>query len=376
MAGTALALLAVVGLAACSTGAEGGAEQDAPPVAKVSASVEAKAKDVPVREPITIQAKQGELTEAKLTNEQGKEVEGELAADKASWTSSEPLGYGTTYEYTAKAKGNDGKAVPLEGSFSTIEPSSVVRATLNPTDDQTVGVAMPISVKFEQPIEDKAAAEKALTVETSNDVEGSWAWLHDQQVDWRPKEYWPEHTKVNVSAKLYGVNYGGGAYGKTDVTTKFEIGRNQVVKINTPDHEMKVFEDGNQVTSYPASNGKDADPNLNTPNGTFIVMAKEEVGNFSNPQYGYTDVMKKWAVRFSNHGEFIHENEENAANIGVANTSHGCVNLFEADANEYFHGALIGDPVEVTGSQTTMEAKYEVYDWLIPWEQWQTMSEL
>ncbi|MQA08332.1 MAG: L,D-transpeptidase family protein [Pseudonocardiaceae bacterium] len=364
-------------LAGCSGGAGGeAAEREAPPEAKLTASVTKNAKDVPVTEPITLKAAKGKLTDAKLTNEEGKPVDGEFSKDKKTWTSSEPLGYGKTYNYTATAAGSDRKSVPMRGSFSTVAPSSVVRATLNPTDHQTVGVAMPISVKFEAPVQDKAAAERALKVETSVPVEGSWAWLNDQQVDWRPKEYWPAHTKVNVSANLYGVHYGGGAYGKTDVTTEFEIGREQIVKIHTPDHRMNVYRDGQQVASYPASNGKDADPNLNTPNGTFIVMSKEEVGNFSNPQYGYTDVMKKWAVRFSNHGEFIHENEENAANIGVANTSHGCVNLRESDANEYFQGALIGDPVEVTGSQATMEAKYDVYDWLIPWSQWQSMSEL
>jgi lipoprotein-anchoring transpeptidase ErfK/SrfK len=86
--------------------------------------------------------------------------------------------------------------------------------------------------------------------------------------------------------------------------------------------------------------------------------------------------MKKWSVRISNHGEFIHENEENRANIGKANTSHGCVNLFEADAKAYFDSALIGDPVEITGSQATFPTTSDVFDWLIPWSEWQSMSAL
>ena len=134
--------------------------------------------------------------------------------------------------------------------------------------------------------------------------------------------------------------YGDGAYGKSDLSTAFTVGRNQVVKINTPDHVMNVYRDGSLTASYPSSNGKDADPNLNTPNGTVIVMQKDPVGDFSNPQYGYTNVMKKWAVRISNHGEFIHENNDNAANIGKVNSSHGCVNLLEADAKAYFDSAL------------------------------------
>ncbi|MGW5050906.1 L,D-transpeptidase [Actinokineospora sp. NPDC004072] len=373
-------LLALALLSACTSQTPGGAvapQAELPPVAKLTASAADAATGVPVTEPVKIAVTDGAIDSVELTNPEGEAVEGELAADKASWATSEPLGYGKKYTYTAAATGTDGKKVELTGSFTTLAPKSTPRATINPVDDAVVGVGMPISIKFpEGPVKDKAAVERALKVETSKPVEGSWAWLHDQQVDWRPKEYWPAKTEVKVTAKLYGVAYGGGAYGKSDLSTAFTIGRNQVVKIHTPDHRMDVYRDGELFASYPASNGKDADPNLNTPNGTMIVMAKEPVGNFSNPRYGYTDVEKKWAVRFSNHGEFIHENEENHANIGKANTSHGCVNLFEADAKDYFDSAIIGDPVEVTGSKAKMPTTSDVNDWLFSWAQWQSMSAL
>ncbi len=375
-----LVLALLVGCTSESSG-NGGAgaapTSEAPPKAKLTATPAADAVDVLVSLPVTVSVTEGSIDSVALTNAQGEKVKGEVAADKASWSSVEALGYGKTYSYQAAATGTDGKKVELAGSFTTLKPAKTPRATVNPGDDATVGVAMPISVKFpEGKVVDKAAVEKALTVETSVPVVGSWAWLHDQQVDWRPKEYWPAGTKVTLTAKLYGVPLGGGAYGKADLSSKFSIGRNQIVKINTPDHKMDVFRDGQLVASYPASNGKDADLNLNTPNGTMIVMAKEPVGDFSNPQYGYTNVKKKWAVRFSNHGEFIHENEENRANIGKANTSHGCVNLFEKDAKAYFDSALIGDPIEVTGSRANMPTSSDVFDWLIPWAQWQSMSAL
>lgn len=370
-------------LASCTSDSDGGSLADqvdsevkAPP-AEISFSPADGAKNVSVLEPIKITVEDGELTEATLTNPAGKQVLGEIAEDKLSWTSGEVLGYAKTYTYSATAVNEDGEETTLEGSFRTLAPAATPRATINPGDNATVGVGMPISIKFpEGPVQDKAAVEKALTVETSQPVEGAWGWLNDQQVDWRPKEYWPANTQVNVSAKLYGLHYGGGAYGKADLTTAFTIGRNQVVKIHTPDHKMNVYRDGQLYMSLPASNGKDADPNLNTPNGTVIVMAKEPVGDFSNPRYGYTNVKKKWAVRISNHGEFIHENEENRANIGRVNSSHGCVNLFESDAKKYFDSALIGDPVEITGSKANFPTTSDVFDWLIPWSQWQTMSAL
>jgi lipoprotein-anchoring transpeptidase ErfK/SrfK len=380
--GTAASLVAAVAmLASCTSdgddGGGGGPFERNAAVAKIAVAPKDGATEVPVTEPVKITVSGGELTEATVTNPEGQPVAGEIAADKKSWTSGEVLGYAKTYTYTATAKNGDGKETTSEGSFTTLAPAATPRATINPGDDATVGVGMPVSIKFpEGPPEDKAAVEKALKVETSQPVEGSWAWISDSQVDWRPKEYWPANTQVKVEAKLYGVAYGGGAYGKADLSTSFTIGRNQVVKVNTPDHVMNVYQDGQLVASYPSSNGRDDDPNLNTPNGTVIVMAKEEVGDFSNPRYGYTNVMKKWAVRISNHGEFIHENNENAANIGKRNSSHGCINLLEADAKAYFDSAMIGDPVEVTGSQANFPTTSDVFDWLIPWDQWKSMSAL
>jgi lipoprotein-anchoring transpeptidase ErfK/SrfK len=386
--GSVVAMLASVTLlASCSSDSDGGslgdnlpdkeqAKKEAP-AAKITFAPEDGDEDVSVLDPIKITVDGGELTDVAVTSPAGKEVAGELAGDKLSWTSGEVLGYGKTYKYTASAKSDGGKESTEEGSFTTLAPASTPRATINPSDDATVGVGMPVSIKFpEGPVTDKAAVEKALELETSVPVEGAWGWLNDQQVDWRPKEYWPANTTVTVNAKLYGLSYGDGAYGKSDLSTSFTIGRNQVVKISTPQHKMDVYRDGALAASYPSSNGKDADPNLNTPNGTVIVMAKEPVGDFSNPRYGYTNVKKKWAVRISNHGEFIHENEENHANIGKVNSSHGCVNLFERDAKKYFDSALIGDPVEITGSKANFPTTSDVYDWLIPWSQWQTMSAL
>ena len=365
-------------LAACTRGEDGQAtaDPDRPPIATITADPEDGATGVGVTDGVELTVSKGKLTEVTLTNPAGKQVKGTIAEDGKSWRVDEPLGYGKKYTYTAKAMGDDDKPVELTGSFTTVKPKSLVRATLNPIDDAVVGVGMPISVRFDSPVKTRKAAEKALKVSTSPEVEGSWGWLHDQQVDWRPKEYWPADTEVEVTAKLYGVHYGGGAYGKADVTTKFRIGRNQVVKVHTPDHQMKVYRDGKLYKTYPCSNGEDANPDLNTPNGTVIVMTKEPTSIFDNERYGYTDVKKKWCCRISNHGEYIHENEENRANIGKRNTSHGCINLFEADAKDYFDSAMIGDPVEITGSKADFPKTSDVWDWLLDWDSWRGLSAL
>lgn len=378
----ALAAGAAMVVAACSSDdpskpeAQGGNQAPAvqPPVAKITAVPAVNAKDAPVLTPITIKVTEGTLGDVKVTGEDGKVVGGEGTKDLLSWTSSEPLGYGKTYTYAVTATGTDGKPAQLAGSFSTISPAKQIRATLNPADDAQVGVAMPISVKFASPVKDRAAVEKALSVKTDKDVEGAWGWLSSTQVDYRPKEYWPANITVHVEAKLYGVDLGGGAYGKADVTTKFKIGRNQVVKVHTPDHQMVVYRGGSEHKSYPCSNGLDSVTDRNTPNGTYIVMTREPTARFDNARYGYTNVNKKWACRISNHGEYIHENQDNAAAIGKTNNSHGCVNLLEADAKEFFDSALIGDPVEITGSNLGGPINSDVKDWLYDWKTWQTLG--
>ncbi|NKQ55091.1 L,D-transpeptidase [Amycolatopsis sp. K13G38] len=378
----ALAGGAGVFAAACSSGdgSSGGnqppATSAAAPVAKLTAEPAVDAKNVPVLQPVTVKVTDGKLTDVKVTNADGKAVQGAFNADRTAWTTSESLGYGKTYTYAATATGSDNKPATLGGSFTTIDPANQVRVTVNPADDAEVGVGMPVSVKFTTDVTNKAAVEKALVIETGNKVEGSWGWLSDRQVDWRPKAYWPANTEVKVEAKLYGMDLGGGAYARADVTSSFKIGRNQVVKINTPDHVMNVYRNGSKTASYPCSNGLDSDVNRNTPNGTYIVMTKEPHAIFDNARYGYTNVNKKWACRISNHGEFIHENQDNAAAIGRTNNSHGCVNLLEADAKKYFDSALIGDPVEITGSRLGPVTTSDVMDWLIDWPTWKGKSAL
>ncbi len=378
--GALVAVLAALALVSGCSGASGGTgggtdgQRGAEP--SVSFEPDKGAGGVNPKDPIKLVAENGTLREVSLTNDENERVEGELAEDGSSWRATEPLGYDTAYEWSGELVGSSGETTPVSGDFHTVAPERVVRATINPIDDKTVGIAMPISIKFDAPVENKAEVQRLLEVDTSEPVEGAWAWLNDRQVDWRPKEYWPAHTEVSVDAPLYGVDYGAGKYGKADLTTKFDIGRAQVVKAEVDRHRLRVIRDGEQVASYPASYGKPSNPDLHTHEGTYTVMAKHPVEIMDNPKYGYTDVKKKWAVRISNHGEFIHENEQNRANIGVRNTSHGCVNLTNADAKEYFDSALIGDPVEVTGSGTQMPPRYAVYDWMLSWQQWQQKSAL
>ena len=73
----------------------------------------------------------------------------------------------------------------------------------------------------------------------------------------------------------------------------------------------------------------------------------------SNPAYGYRNITEYWAVRISNNGEFIHQNQDTVDDQGVINVSHGCINLSAESAEAYFESAIYGDPVEVTGTSVS-----------------------
>ncbi|SES25426.1 L,D-transpeptidase [Actinokineospora terrae] len=380
------ALVAVLGLSGCTTGesiaATGGpgaveqtTQAPAKPSAKVTATPAADAKDVSPGGPITVAVADGALEAVTLTNPDGKQVKGELAADKKSWAVTEHLGYGKTYTWAGTALGTDGKSVALAGSFTTVKPKRTARASLNTGDGQTYGIAMPVAVVFDAPVKDKAAVEKAMTVTTTPVNEGAWAWLDESTAHWRPKEYWKPGTKVEVAVDIYGVDLGGGTYGRDDVTSAFTIGRAQVVKADTKTHRMLVYRDGVQTHDFPASMGLESDPGRVTKSGTHVVMSKHATYGMTNPKYGYENVVVPWAVRVSNNGEFVHGYAGSIPDQGKRNVSHGCVNLAPANAKIYYDTALVGDPVEITGStQQLSKADGDYYDWALSWDKWTSMS--
>jgi lipoprotein-anchoring transpeptidase ErfK/SrfK len=382
-----LAAIAAVAalIAGCTIGDSGtspggaGPSAEASPVAVVTQNPAAGAVDVSPVAPISVTVTDGTLREIALTNPDGKLVQGELAPEQASYTITEPLGYGSTYTWTGTAVGTDGKTVPVDGSFTTVTPDSRSSVSTNIGDGQEVGIAAPIILKFDSAIEDKAAVEQALTVTTNPPTPGAWAWLPDDggsRVHWRPTNYWAPGTTVSVVAKLYGVDYGGGVYGAEDVTLDFSIGRSQVVIADATSHRMLVVRDGQTILDIPVSYGEGNEDRNVTRSGIHVVTEKHEDFLMSNPPY-YENVRERWAVRISNNGEFIHANPLTTGVQGASNVTNGCINLSDADAQEYFQTALYGDPVEVSGTRIDLSAADgDLYDWAIDWPTWESMSAL
>jgi lipoprotein-anchoring transpeptidase ErfK/SrfK len=339
------------------------------------------AADVVPTAPVSVQVGDGWFQKVALTNSSGKVVAGAFNQDRTVYTITEPLGYDGTYTWSGSAVGHDGKATPITGKFTTVSPTKKIGGGFQLADGQTVGVAAPIIIQFDAPISDKASVEKALTVTTTPPVEGSWAWLPDEaqgaRVHWRPREYYPAGTTVNVDAKLYGLAFGDGAYGKQDFSLNFDIGRRQVVKAAVSSHRIQVVRDEGVIMDFPCSYGE-ADKARNvTRNGIHVVTEKYSDFYMSNPAAGYSNAHERWAVRISNNGEFIHANPASSGAQGNTNVTNGCINLSTSDAQEYYGTAIYGDPVEVTGSSIQLSySDGDIWDWAVDWDTWVAMSAL
>ena len=254
--------------------------------------------------PIKISAAHGTLTKVTMVNPAGKHVTGAMAAGNTSWHSTEVLGYGKTYTITATATSTGGKTVTKTEKISTIEPKSTNTATIDRMGGylldghETYGVALIPVVHFSSPVHDEAAAQKALHVTTSKPVAGVWSWIDNTDVAYRPKTYFPAHTKVKVSAMVYGVNLGKGEYGESDETTSYTIGRKQttVADDNAPAavDKVRVYDAAGKVlrtmdTSMGqhkgvVSNGQYI--NFYTLNGTYTVLEHDNPAIMSSQSYG------------------------------------------------------------------------------------------
>ncbi|WP_372508568.1 L,D-transpeptidase [Mycobacterium palustre] len=368
-------------LAACAGTVTKQAEKKEPPAPRLKFEPADAATDVVPISPISVQVSDGWFQKVTLTNSSGKVVAGSFNADRTVYTTTEPLGYDATYTWSGSAVGHNGKAVPVAAKFTTVSPTKKIGGAFQLADGQTVGVAAPIIIQFDAPISDKASVEKALTVTTNPPVEGSWAWLPDERqgarVHWRPREYYPAGTTVNVDAKLYGRPFGDGAYGADDISLNIQIGRRQVVKAEVSSHRIQVVTDAGVIMDFPCSYGE-ADKARNvTRNGIHVVTEKYADFYMSNPAAGYTNAHERWAVRISNNGEFIHANPASSGAQGNSNVTNGCINLSTADAEQYFHSAIYGDPVEVTGSSIQLSySDGDIWDWAVDWDTWVAMSAL
>lgn len=370
-----VALLAVALLAGACSGHKDKATKPKPAdPARIDVAPGANAADVSPARPVTVTASGGALESVALTKADGTPIQGTLANDKKSWSAAGPLEYGTTYSVSATARNGDGKESHSDDSFTTVTPRTLTAATLFPTPATgDVGVGQPVDVRFDEPVLDKAAAEKSMSVKSDPAVEGTWHWIDDKEARWRPKDYWPPGTKVTVDVNTFGLSLGDGVYGQANQEVNFTIHDSWIAEGNINTHRLTIYHNGQLVQDFPASFGR---PKYPTHDGVHIVQSKSELVMMNSASFGlpadspdgYSNFPAHWATRISNDGEFVHANDGTTYSQGRANVTHGCVNLTSERARWFFDNINQGDVVKIVGGTPTLPVPDGYGDWNVPWD--------
>ncbi|MEP6759798.1 MAG: Ig-like domain-containing protein, partial [Sporichthyaceae bacterium] len=218
----ALTLLLATGCQSPGTTAQAAAQAVVKaPLASISVEPAADLVGVRPDAPVKVTASKGKLTSVVMTGRKGRTVAGTIAADGASWTpTGTTLGLSTTYTVLATAVNDDGVASSTQSAFTTIKPKARLTTSISPLNGSTVGVGMPIVVRLSTAVKDRAAVERGLTVTSSKSIEGSWTWISDQELHFRPRAYWPAWTKVSVQVQLKDVETGSGVWGAENRTIR------------------------------------------------------------------------------------------------------------------------------------------------------------
>lgn len=316
------------------------------------------------------------------------EVTGALDAAKHTWRSDRTMTPGSTYTVQVTAADASGTTRRQRTTFRTLAAPKVNGVTVTPVGGAVVGVGQPVSLAFDQPVKDRAAVEKRLTVTTTPAVQGGWGWIRDpltgtERVDWRPATYWAKGTKVTMTARLSGVDTGDGRYLRRDVTSAFTVGTARITRVDLRAHTMKVTEDGRTVRTVKISAGG---PRFPTWNGRMVVLSKQSTIRMTSTSVGIADSKDSsdfydkdvhWAVHLTTSGTFTHAAPWNTALFGKTNASHGCIGMSDADAKWFFGLSVRGDVVETTGSTRATVDKGNGYgDWNLTTEQWHALSAL
>ncbi|WP_020576205.1 L,D-transpeptidase [Actinopolymorpha alba] len=327
--------------------------------------------------PVRVSANGGTLTKVQVIGGPGRSVKGTLNAARSEWKASRLLFPDSVYRVDAEATNAAGERVTRTQTFSTVRAPKVLAADITPSEGDSVGVAMPIAVKFNEPVKDRAAVERVLQVTTTKPIEGAWHWLNPKEVHYRPRTYWPAQSKVTLTANLRNVSASADTWGTTNLRRTFSITNSVVTKVDLTTHEAKTYIDGRLARTIPVTGGK---PGWDTRNGIKVILDKEENKLFTNEMIGAAEsyrLYSKWALRVTLSGEFLHTASWSTGSQGNANVSHGCVGMNTENSAWLWKVSHVGDPVEVkspTGGPMELTNGYG--DWNLTWEEWKAGSAL
>jgi lipoprotein-anchoring transpeptidase ErfK/SrfK len=338
---------------------------------------------VPPNAPVTVKASSGTLGAVTLVDARGNKVQGQISPD-GSWGTDELLRPSTAYTLAIAALGPDGTRTSTRSTFRTLTPKVSATYSLLPSGG-TVGVGMPVIVQFDTAVDTKARraeVEKRVNVTTVPDQMGSWGWLDDRQLMWRPENYWLAGTKVTVSTPLHGVQTGDDKWITADGGTTFTVGSSMISSVDMQAHSMTVRLNGAVIRTFPVSTGRPG-PLTETRSGIKVIMSRDPVIVMDSATVGipkgspgYYKITTNWDLRLTWTGEFIHSAPWSVGAQGNTNVSHGCTNMAPADALWMFDNSKVGDVVTFKGSSRVFKPEEGIGVWVYDYAGWKARSAL
>ncbi|MEU7060531.1 Ig-like domain-containing protein [Streptomyces sp. NPDC046197] len=335
---------------------------------------------------VTAEGSNGRITDVTAVDATGRYVSGELAADGSRWHSTSPLA--ANAHYTVRVSTEDGDGAPGRKvlTFDTGKPLGKKRlnVTFGP-DTGTYGVGQPITAKLDQPVKDKAqraVVENALRVDSMPAAQGSWYWVNDKELHYRPKDYWPTHATIEVHSNLDGIKIGDRLWGGPAKPVKLTTGDQILAVTDASAHSMTVYKNGKEINQIPVTTGK---PGFETRNGVKVVLAKQYFVRMKSSTVGIAegssesyDLPVYYATRVTWSGEYVHAAPWSVGSQGSANVSHGCTGMSTGNAEWFFNTIHEGDLVKVVNSNGAQMEPFDngFGDWNVDWKKWLTGSAL
>ena len=352
--------------------------------AAIASNIRAGAPSVGLDRKVRLSVTSGTFEKVAVAGPGGQALAGRMVAGKTRWVSQAALKPGTRYTVQSTAVDADGLEKSFSSAFSTRKLSldEQTYPSFVPQQGSTVGVGMPVIVRFDVPVTDRASIEKHLKVTSRPAQPGAFHWISDTEVHWRPRTFWKPGTDVTVNAAIGGVSAGNGIYGQKNRTSTFHVGDSMISKVDMNTHQMRVFRNGRLIRTIPITTGRQ--PEFTTRSGTKVIVEKfrqkrmnsETIGIDPNSADGYDLDDVEYAMRVTYSGEFIHAAPWSVGQQGYANVSHGCTGMSTANAEWLYNQSKMGDVVQYTGTSRTTDLTNGFGDWNLPFASYKSGSAL
>jgi len=326
------------------------------------------AKQVNPAAPVSLKVTNGTIERVTLTSTTGEAVEGSIDPAGTGWTAAGPLKFNTDYSYTYVVKDGAGRETSTTQAFSTVSSSHEADAAIYPLDGMKVGVGQPLQVIFSEPVVNREAVEKAISITSSAGQAGAFHWHSDTMVRYRPENFWAANSTIAMDMKLFGVDLGNGQIANFN---------KKVAVADSAAHTFTLSVNDQVVKTLPVSMG---DKRFPSARGYGVLMEKKRYDHFrassiglkpDDPAY-YGDVDVEYTIRLTLSGAYIHQALESAYPfIGNANVSHGCIGFAPDGAAWVFDNMGTGDVVQIVNTEGDYAAHDDGFgDWNIPWSEY------